>query len=142
MSDCRLKSEYPLIPISRPGRGIAAGDLGPAVMRFSQRGGKGDAGTGNLCAGAGCANRSGALTVIVAPAPPLPPPVVDATAAVSPFAPLSIAIVWPALKPVALATAMTVALTLMAVLTVVAPAVPTVAITAVSRFAPVSIKSV
>ena len=47
--------------------------------------------------------------------------------------------VWPALKPVALATGITVAPASVAVRTVVAPAVPTVAMTAVSRFAPVSI---
>ena len=47
--------------------------------------------------------------------------------------------VWPAVKPAALATGITVAPTLVAAPTVVAPAVPTVAMTAVSRFAPVSI---
>ena len=64
---------------------------------------------------------------------------VEATTAVSWFAPLSMVMVWPALKPAALATGMTVAPALVAVPTVVAPAVPTVAMTAVSRFAPVSI---
>src|SRR5690348_11712331 len=47
--------------------------------------------------------------------------------------------VWPKLKPVALATGITVAPTPVAVATVVAPAVPTVAMMAVSSFAPVSI---
>ena len=47
--------------------------------------------------------------------------------------------VWPALKPIALATGITVAPAPVAAPTVVAPAVPTVAMTAVSRFAPVSI---
>ena len=75
-------------------------------------------------------------TVIVAP--PLPP-VVETTTAVSRFAPLSIAMVWPALKPAAPATGITVAPTLVAAPTVVAPPVPTVAMTAVSRLAPVSI---
>src|SRR5215472_9591340 len=45
---------------------------------------------------------------------------------------------WPALKPNALTTGIVVAPTLVAALEVVAPAVPTVAITAVSRLAPVS----
>ena len=71
-------------------------------------------------------------------APPLPP-AAEATTAVSSFAPLSIVMVWPALKPVALATGTTVAPTSVAPPAVVAPAVPTVAMTAVSRFAPVSI---
>ena len=86
---------------------------------------------------------SGAATVIVAlrqgRLPPRPPPVVETTTAVSRFAPLSMVMVWPALKPIALATGITVAPTSVAVPTVVAPAVPTVAMTAVSRFAPVSI---
>src|ERR1700733_9806043 len=47
--------------------------------------------------------------------------------------------VWPGLKPVTPATGITVAPTSEAVPTVVAPAVPTVTITAVSRFAPASI---
>ena len=63
----------------------------------------------------------------------------EATTAVSRFAPLSMVMVWPALKPAALATGITVAPTSVAVPTVVPPAVPTVAMTAVSRFAPVSI---
>src|SRR5271169_1669381 len=49
------------------------------------------------------------------------------------------AMVWPAVKPAPLAIGMTVAPTSVAVPTVVAPAVPTVAMTADSRFAPVSI---
>src|ERR1035437_3301411 len=96
------------------------------------------------CAPAACADLSGAVTVIVAPAPPLPgppplPPVVAATTAVSWFAPLSMVMVWPALKRAPLATGTTVAPTWVAAPTVVAPAVPTVAMTAVSRLAPVSI---
>jgi hypothetical protein len=47
--------------------------------------------------------------------------------------------VWPAMKPNALATGITVAPALVVVPTIVAPGVPTVAITAVSRFPPVSI---
>jgi hypothetical protein len=47
--------------------------------------------------------------------------------------------VWPALKPAPLATGITIVPTLVAVPTVVAPAVPTAAMTAVSRLAPVSI---
>src|ERR1017187_5166636 len=95
------------------------------------------------CAPAACADLSGAGTVVVAPAPrrapPLPPKVVAATTAVSWFAPLSMVMVWPAVKPAPRATGITVAPTLVAVPTVVAPAVPTVAMTAVSRLAPVSI---
>ena len=91
------------------------------------------------CAPAGCADFNGATTVIVGLPPPLPPPVVEATTAVSWFAPLSMVMVLPALKPAPLATGITVAPTLVAVPTVVAPAVPTVAMTAVSRLAPVSI---
>src|ERR1017187_7860394 len=91
------------------------------------------------CAPAACAKVSGTATVIVAPTPPLSPPVVEATTAVSWFAPLSMVMVWPAAKPAPLATGITVAPTLVAAPTVVAPAVPTVAMTAVWRFAPVSI---
>ena len=79
---------------------------------------------------------SGAATVIVVRRRRL---LTEATTAVSEFAPLSIVMVWPFLKPVALAAGRTVAPTSVAVRTVVAPAVPTVAMTAVSRFAPVSI---
>jgi hypothetical protein len=49
---------------------------------------------------------------------------------------------WPALKPIDPATGMTVAPAVVAVPTMVAPGVPTVAITAVSRFAPASMISV
>ena len=51
--------------------------------------------------GAVCPYLSGASTVIGAPppVPPLPPPVREAITAVSWFAPLSMAIVWPALRP-------------------------------------------
>ena len=52
------------------------------------------------CAPAACANFSGAVTVM-AGAPLLPP---EATTAVSEFAPLSMVMVWPGLKPNALAT--------------------------------------
>ena len=51
------------------------------------------------CAPAACARVSGA--VMVTRAPPLPP-AAAATTAVSSFAPLSIVMVWPALKPTAL----------------------------------------
>ena len=85
------------------------------------------------CAPAACARVSGAMTVMRAP--PLPP-AAAATTAVSSFAPVSIVIVWPALKPTALATGTTVAPTSVAAATVVAPGVPTVAMTAVSTFAP------
>ena len=78
-----------------------------------------------ICAPAACAKVSGAATVILAP--PLPP-VAETTTAVSWFAPLSMVMVWPALKPVALATGITVAPTSVAAPAVVAPAVPTVAI--------------
>src|ERR1017187_5834878 len=96
------------------------------------------------CPPAAGADLSGAATVIVAPAPGPPPrpplpPAVEATTAVSWFAPLSMAMVWPAVKPIPLATGITVAPTLVAAPTVVAPAEPTVAMTAVSRFEPVSI---
>ena len=100
------------------------------------------------CAPAACASVSGAATVIVAGvgAPPLPPPpppplppALETTTAVSGFAPLSMVMVWPALKPAALATGITVAPAAVSAPTVVAPAVPTVAMTAVSAFAPVSI---
>ena len=66
------------------------------------------------CAPAACAKVSGTATVIVAPTPPLSPPVVEATTAVSWFAPLSMVMVWPALKPAVLATGITVASTLVA----------------------------
>ena len=91
-----------------------------------------------ICAPAACAKVSGAATVILAP--PLPP-VAETTTAVSWFAPLSMVMVWPALKPTAPATGITVAPASVAAPTVVAPAVPTVAITAVSWFAPVSISN-
>src|ERR1039457_2645464 len=83
------------------------------------------------CAPAACADLRGAATVIVAPAPgppprpPLPPPVVAAITAVSWFAPLSMVMVWPAVKPAPLATGITVAPTLGAAPPGGAPAVPT-----------------
>jgi hypothetical protein len=73
------------------------------------------------CAPAACADLSGAETVIVAPAqgPPLPPPgspeaplPVAATTAVSRFAPLSMVMVWPGLKPIPPVTGIKVAVTL------------------------------
>src|SRR5579863_7402337 len=69
-----------------------------------------------------------------------PPPnlLMDAIAAVSAFAPVSIVMVSPGRKPIAAATGMTVAPAAVAAAAVVAPAVPTVAITAVSLAAPVS----
>src|SRR5512139_1147330 len=100
------------------------------------------------CAPAACADLSGATRVIVALPPGLPGPPgpktlpMDATTAVSWFAPLSTVMVWPAVKPIALARGMTVVPALVAVPTVVAPEVPTVAMTAVSRFPPLSIRSV
>ena len=125
----------PVILVGRTGRGNVAGDLRPAGMRPGQCSGEGDAGAGDLCTGrvrkserrgdgdCGAASADGD----------------EATTAVSWFAPLSMVMVWPALKPIALATGITVAPTSVAAPTVVAPAVPTVAMTAVSRFAPVSI---
>jgi hypothetical protein len=65
---------------------------------------------------------------------------VEATTAVSWFAPLSMVMVRPALKPIPPATGITVAPTAVEATTVVAPGVPTVAMTAVSRSAPVSKK--
>lgn len=88
------------------------------------------------CEPAACARVSGAASVILAP--PLPP-LAETTTAVSWFTPLSMVMVWPAVKPVELATAITVAPTSMATPAVVAPPVPTIAMTAVSRLAPVSI---
>jgi hypothetical protein len=73
---------------------------------------------------------------VLAP-PPLPPPVVETTTAVSAFAPLSMVMVWPGVNPIVLATGITVAIVVAP--TVVPPAVPTVPMTAVSRFAAVSI---
>ena len=87
------------------------------------------------CALAACPNLSGAATVIVA----VPLKVLEATTAVSKFTPVSMVIVWPALKPIALATGITVSPARVPAAAVVPPAVPTVAMTAVSRFAPVSI---
>ncbi len=108
-------------------------------MRLGQCGGEGDAGAGDLCAGRVRKSERRGDGDCGAGRRPLPPPVVAATTAVSRFAPLSMVMVWPALKPAALATGITVAPTSVAAPTVVAPAVPTVAMTAVSRFAPVSI---
>ena len=84
------------------------------------------------------ADLSGAVTLMVAPAPPLPgpplPPVVPAITAVS----WSMTMLCPAVNPNGLATGIAVAPAAVAVLTVVAPAVPTAAIVAVSEFAPES----
>jgi hypothetical protein len=93
------------------------------------------------CAPVACANLSGAAIVMVAEgdAPPLPPPALDTTVVVSAFAPLSMVMLWPAMKPVTLATVITVAPALVPAPIVVAPAVPTAAITAVSASALVSI---
>jgi hypothetical protein len=68
----------------------------------------------------------------------LSPPVVAAITAVSWFPPLSMVMLCPAVKPNGLATGIAVAPAVVAVRTVVAPAVPTVAMTAVSEFAPES----
>jgi hypothetical protein len=87
---------------------------------------------------------SGAATVIVAlragppPGPGRPPRAVETTTAASRLAPLSVVIASPALNPIALATEMTVAPAFAGVSTVVAPAVATTPMTAVS-FAPASI---
>jgi hypothetical protein len=66
----------------------------------------------------------------------------EATTAASWLAPLSMVIDWPALKPIPLATGITVAPASVAAPDVVAPAVPIVAMTAVSWLAPASIRSV
>ena len=128
--------------VGRAGRRNIAGDLRPALMRLGQCSGQGDAAAGDLRPGRvrrlerrGDSNSSAGAASAAAPAAAVD----EATTAVSSFAPLSIVIVWPVLKPNPLATGITVAPTLMAVPTVVPPAVPTVAMTAVSRFAPVSI---
>jgi hypothetical protein len=71
-----------------------------------------------------------------------PRPLIEETTAVSEFAPSSIVIVWPLLKPVTLAAGRIVAPASVEVRSVVAPAVPTVAMTAVSVFAPESIWTV
>ena len=79
------------------------------------------------CAPAACASVSGAATVIEAPQgrllppPPPLPPRTEATTAVSWFAPLSMVMVWPAVKPAAPATGITVAPRSVAAPTVVAP---------------------
>lgn len=87
------------------------------------------------CAPAACARARGPETVTVAP--PLPK-LTAATVAVSLFPPSSIVIDSPALKPIGLATGITVAPSAVAELTVVAPAVPTVEMTAGSALAPES----
>jgi hypothetical protein len=95
------------------------------------------------CARSAWVNLSGAATAIVDPSPRPPlPPATEAITAISWFAPSSIVMFWPALKPIDPATGMTVAPAVVAVPTMVAPGVPTVAITAVSRFAPASMISV
>ena len=86
------------------------------------------------CAPAACACVSGVATVIAVP----PNRLMEVITAVSEFAPLSMVMVWPSLKPSALGTWITVAPAAVALPTVVAPAVPTVEMTADSRFAPVS----
>jgi hypothetical protein len=65
--------------------------------------------------------------------------VVEATTAVSTLTPLSTVMGWPALKPATLATGMTVAPASTPAAIVVAPGVPTLAMTAVSRLIPESI---
>ena len=80
------------------------------------------------CASASCAYVSGVATAIAGAGNLL----MVATAAVSEFAPLSIVMVSPLLKPIRLATGMMVAPAAVAVRNVVAPAVPTVAMTAFS----------
>src|SRR5579862_8100682 len=90
------------------------------------------------CAPAGCTFASGAAIVMVAgvgapprPAPPpRPPPALETIVAVSAFAPLSIVIVCPVLNPAALATVIIVPPAATSAPIVVAPDVPTVAMTA------------
>ena len=82
-----------------------------------------------------CALMRGASTVMRL----LPPPAVDKMTAVSASAPVPTVIVVPTTKPVRLTTGITVSPATVATRTVVAPAVPTAATTAGSRFAPVSI---
>ena len=62
--------------------------------------------------------------------------------AVSEFAPLPMSMVWPSLNPRSLSTGISVAPAAVSALKVVAPDVPTVAITAVSKLAPVPIRVV
>ena len=95
------------------------------------------------CAPAACGNPSGAATVSVAalgaaPRPPPRPPALDTTTAVSVFAPWSMVMVCPGLKPATFATGITVRPGAASASTVVAPAVPTAATTADSTSAPVS----
>jgi hypothetical protein len=90
------------------------------------------------CVPAAYADVSGAATVMEA-GRRLP---VETTTAVSEFDPVPMLMVWPLLNPIVFATGITVAPALVAVSTVVAPAVPTVAITAVSSFAPLPILTV
>ena len=72
------------------------------------------------------------------PPPPPLPPALETTIAVSTFPPPPIVMVWPAVKPAALATMIVVVPAAASAPAVVAPGVPTVAITAVSASAPVS----
>src|SRR5437899_7397221 len=91
-----------------------------------------------ICAPAAWLRARGAKSVMVA----TPRILVEETTAVSEFDPPSIVIVWPLLKPVALAAGRTVAPVSVEVRNVVAPAVPTVERIAVSAFAPESIRIV
>ena len=147
MIDRQCRTQEPASP--RPSRtfsGIAIGriwsrntarDLRLSEVRSSQRSSKRDAGAGNFRSGrVRMSERRGNGDGAV------PCAVTNATTAFSEFAPLSIVMVWPPLKPTALARGITFAPAAVAALTVVAPAVPTAAMSAVSRFAPVSIRIV
>lgn len=121
----------PGVLVGRAGRGKAAGDLSPARVSLRQRRRERDAGTGNLHPGRmsqlqrrGDGDYGG---------PRLPE--MAATTAVSTSAPLSMVMVSPLLKPSVLPTGITVAPTSVAVPMVLPPAVPTVAMTAVSGLA-------
>jgi hypothetical protein len=86
------------------------------------------------CVPEGCGKVSGAATVMVA-GPLLG---TETTTAVSEFAPVPMAMDSPGMKPIVVATGMTVAPAAVADSNVLAPAVPTVAMTADSKFVPVS----
>ena len=127
----RASVPFPIVLVRFTGRGNVVGDLRPAGMLMGQ-------GVARVmpepetCAPAACAKVRGAATVMAArpgaPLPPLPPKEATETTAVSWLAPLSIVMACPALKPIAFATVITVAEAPI----VVAPAVPTDAMTAVS----------
>lgn len=90
-----------------------------------------------ICAPVACARARGVTTVMAAPRALL-----EETTAVSEFAPSSIVIVWPFVKPVTLCAGRIVAPTAVEARNVVAPAVPTVERIADSAFAPESMRIV